>query len=149
MAGSVTCLAATAALLAGAGCSSMSLRASEARAPILLGPTSCIGCAPEPARAAAPATVAGGVHQREYIVPIIGTYGTAKVADDRVALDAAATKAVSDPCREDLRVSNIEAGTWSFDVPLLFGIGDAWIDVQAARAAVANGSCAHASRGRP
>jgi hypothetical protein len=125
------------ALLAGAGCSSISLRASEARTPILLGPVECIGCAPEPGRGAAPPTVAGGVRERELAIGMFGgrpTHGA-------VPLDVAATNAVPDPCREDLHVSSIHAGTWTLHVPLVFAMTNAWVDVQASRTAVPSGTC--------
>jgi hypothetical protein len=125
------------AVLAAAGCSAVSLHASEARAPILLGPVACIGCAPEPGRGAAPPTVSGGVRQRELIV---GMFGGIHPGDTK-PLDVAATKAVADPCREDLHVSSIHSGAWSFMVPLGFGVGDTWVDVQASRAPVPNGTC--------
>jgi len=128
------------AVLAGAGCASISLRASEARTPIVLGPVACIGCAPEAARVAAPPTVHGGVRERQYIFPIPGSYGD-KIVRETMPLEVAATKVISDPCREDLHVDGIHTGTWGFDVPILFGIGDVWVDVQASRAAVPNGTC--------
>src|SRR4029077_7299318 len=117
-------------VLAGAGCSSISLRASEARAPILVGPVACIGCAPEPGRAAAPPTVAGGVREREWAVDLSPFY-PGQTTRDTAPLDVAATKAVSDPCREDLHVASIHTGAWGFGVPLLFGMSNAWVDVQA------------------
>jgi hypothetical protein len=124
------------AVLAGGGCTSISLRASEARTPILLGPVACIGCAPEPGKSAAPPTVTGRVREREYII-----VGLDDVKHDTAPLDLAATRAIPDPCREDLHVSGIHTGTWSFHVPLLFGIGNTWVDVQASRAAVPGGTC--------
>ena len=121
----------------------MSLRASEARTPILLGPVACIGCPSERVRAAASPTVAGGVREREYVFAMFASYAD-KVDRDSAPLDLAATQAIRDPCREDLRVSSIQTGTWTFHVPILFAMGDAWVDVQASRAAVPNGTC-----GRP
>ena len=129
--------AAAGAMLTGGGCTSFALRASEARAPILLGPVACIDCAPEPARGAPPPAVAGSARQREYVVAGV----LDKITHDGTPLDLAATAAVADPCREDLHVSSIRAGTWSFHLPLLFGIENAWVDVQASRAAVPGGSC--------
>jgi hypothetical protein len=134
-------VAAACAMLSGTGCTSLSLRASEARPPILLGPVACIACAPEPARVASGPTVVGGAREREYAVSVYPAGALDRVTHDAVPLDVAATRAVPDPCREDLRVSSIRAGTWSFHLPLLFGIGNTWVDVQASRAAVPNGSC--------
>ncbi|HXU03750.1 MAG TPA: hypothetical protein VN903_22445 [Polyangia bacterium] len=131
----------TGAVLAAAGCTSITLRASEARTPVLLGPVACIGCAPEPGRVAAPPTVAGGVHEREYVIATFPSGALDRITDDTVPLDVAATTAVADPCREDLRVAAVHAGTWSFHVPLIFGIANTWIDAQASRAAVPNGVC--------
>ena len=133
--------------LGGAGCTSISLRASEARTPILLGPVACIGCAPEPARGAAPPTVDGVVHERQYIFPILGSYAD-KIVRETTPLEVSATKVISDPCREDLHVDGIHTGTWGFDVPILFGIEDVWVDVQASRAAVPNGTCGRTRDGR-
>ena len=139
--GAVAVAGAVFAVLAGGGCNSITLRASEAKTPILVGAVSCMGCAPEPARGAVPPTTTGGVHERDYIFPMLGGFATARVAHDREPLGIAATKAVTDPCRVDLRVSSIRAGTWSFQVPILFGIGDYWVDVQASPTAVPNGTC--------
>jgi hypothetical protein len=125
------------AVLASAGCTSFSLRASEARMPILLGPVACIGCAPEPGRGAAPPTVTGSVHEREYVIAQMDG-----IRRDTAPLDVAATKAVPDPCREDLHVSRIHSGAWFLQVvPLLIGFGNAWVEVQASRAVVPNGTC--------
>ena len=128
-------------VLTGGGCTSITLRASEAKTPILIGAVSCMGCAPEPARGAAPPTTTGGVHERDYIFPLLGGVATARVAHDTEPLDLAATKAVTDPCRWDLRVSSIRTGTWGFHVPILFGIVDSWVDVQASPETVPNGTC--------
>jgi hypothetical protein len=57
------------------------------------------------------------------------------------SLDLAVAKAVPDPCREDLHVSGIEAGTWIFSLPLLFVAEERWVDVQASAAAVPHGLC--------
>lgn len=135
------------AALAGGGCTSISLRASAARAPILLGPVACIGCAPEPPRAPSTPTVDGGVHSRQYVFPMFGSYAD-KVARETTPLDVAAADGISDPCREDLHVDGIHTGTWGFDVPILFAIEDVWIDVQASPAAVPNGTCGRARDGR-
>lgn len=125
------------AVLAGAGCGSISLRGSEARTPILFGPVACIGCASEPSGGAAAPTVAARVRERELAIAMFA----GKTTHDTVPLDLAATTAISDPCREDLHVSSVHAGTWGFDVPLLFGMTDTWVEVQSSRAAVPNGSC--------
>jgi hypothetical protein len=137
------------AVLAGAGCASFSLRASEARTPILLGPVACMRCAPEPARAVSPPAVVGGIREREYVIAVVLSFAANPKTQDTASLAVAATKAVPDPCREDLRVSSIQTGAWYFDVPLVFAMGDAWIDVQASRAAVTNGSCGHTSSQSP
>jgi hypothetical protein len=129
------------AAIAGGGCSSVTLRAADARTPILLGNVACMGCGAERARGATPPTITGGVHEREYVFPMFAGYASGKVSGDREPLDVAATRAVTDPCREDVHVSSLRTGTWSFDVPLLFGIGDTWVDVQASDVAVANGAC--------
>jgi hypothetical protein len=135
------------AALAGGGCTSISLRASEARTPILLGPVACIGCAPEPARTPSTPAVDGGVRSRQYIFPLFGSYAD-KVARETTPLDVAADQGISDPCRQDLHVDHIHAGTWGFDVPILFAIEDVWIEVQASPAAVSNGTCGRTREGR-
>jgi hypothetical protein len=127
-------------VLAGAGCASVSARASEARTPILLGPVACMGCAPDPGPAAAPPTVAGGAREREVTIGA-GVIPVDLVTRDATELDVAATKAVPDPCREDLHVASIGTGTWNLHVPLLLIVSKSWIDVQASRAAVPNGTC--------
>jgi hypothetical protein len=129
-----------AAVVAG-GCSSISMRAPEARPPILLGPVACMGCAPASAPGAASPAITGGVHEREYIFPFFGAVASGKDKHRTAPLDAVAAKAVSDPCREDLRVSGLRAGTWGFHVPLLFGMGDTWAEAQASLAPVPNGTC--------
>ena len=102
-------------------------------------------CAPEPTRVASPQAVAGGIRQREYVIALVMSFALTPEAHDAASLDVAATKAVPDPCREDLHVSSIQTGAWYFDVPLVFAMGDTWIHVQASRAAVANGSCGRTS----
>jgi hypothetical protein len=105
--------------------------------PILLGPVACIGCAPEPGRGAAAPTVAAFGREREIAIAMLA----GKVADGTAPLDVVATRAVSDPCREDLHVSGVHAGTWGVNVPVLFGMMNTWIEVQASRVAVPNGAC--------
>ena len=106
--------------------------------PILVGPVPCIGCAP--ARAVASSTVTGSDRDNEVGFPLLCTYADS-VTHETAPLDLAATKAVPDPCREDLHVSSIQTGSWGFVVPLLFDLGKTWVDVQASRAAVPNGTC--------
>jgi hypothetical protein len=127
------------ALVVGAGCTSISLRASEARMPVLLGPVACIGCDPVAGQGAAPPTVRGGVRERSVGIPAPLPLGS--LTYDRASLDLAVAKAVADPCREDLHVSAIEAGTWIFHVPILLVAVDTWVDVQASGAAVPSGTC--------
>ena len=67
--------------------------------------------------------MAGGIRQREYVIALVMSFALTPEAQDAASLDVAATKAVPDPCREDLHVSSIQTGAWYFDVPLVFADG--------------------------
>jgi hypothetical protein len=132
----------------GAGCySSAHVHAVHAPIPVMVGPVPCIGCKPEPTGVSKPVAEVDQIEDDTYgrmsgyFVPAVYVivYGH-RFSQKPTALGPESARRVVDPCRDEVKVSEIKASAFSVFAWFFWTFG-AGIDTTAAKRVRMNGTC--------